>query len=182
MNIKNLEKITLLTPRLYLKTFQAGYGSFIYEAVMESYELLFPWKIWILNDKDNLKPQDYEKFGMRKIQLLKENKDITFLIFEKDTNKFIGVVSLNQIILEENLGFLGFWIRQSCMGQGYAQEAANCLINFAFNELKFSQIKAVHGNGNIQSEKTLLKLGFELVKSHSDNFDDAWINYIKLNF
>lgn len=176
MNYHNLEQLNLLTPRLSLKPFQPGLGNCVFEAVLESYEILEPWRIWVLNDKDKLKPEDYEQFGIRKIQLLKENKDLTLLIFDRFSAELIGAVSINKI--ENNNGYLGFWIRKSCMQQGYAQEAANCLIEFAFNKLGHDCVNAMHEAGNTPSQKTLLKLGFKLV--NATDTSTKWLTYIKV--
>jgi RimJ/RimL family protein N-acetyltransferase len=172
MEEPNLKNLNLFTPRLSLKPCQPGMGEIIYEAIVESYEMLAPWKIWVWKEKEQLTPDDYEEFISRKIQLLKEKKDITFLVFERSSNHLIGAISINKIAQDNTHGFLGFWIRKSFMQQGYALEAATKVIEFAFNKLKHAKLCAVHEQGNNKSEKTLLKLGFKLIKK-----EDIWVHY-----
>lgn len=178
MDYSKLDKLEILTPRLSLKPFYSGLGEGIYEAVIESYDLLDQWKIWILNSKDKLNSYDYEQFGGYKLHLLKEGKDITLCIFNRNTAKFIGSVSINKINELHTHGYLGFWLRKSCLGKGYAIEAATYLINFVFTHLNYTQIKAVHEVGNIQSQKTLLSLGF-VVENSTHNIEENNINPIK---
>lgn len=180
---KNLQQIQLKTTRLILKPFKPGDGNAIYDAVMETYDTLELWDIWILNTKEKLTPNDYELFGMKKLQLLRENKDLTLLIFEQFSGKLIGSVSINQIDRENSYGSLGFWLRKSHMKKGYAQEAATCLIDFAFAHMGLSKIKAVHEYGNKKSEQTLLRLGFKIDESINTNISTSsnWVRYVKNN-
>lgn len=72
--------------------------------------------------------------------------------------RFIGVSDLDEISRHE--GELGYWFERSCWGQGYAFEAAQALVQFAFGEIGLSKLRSGHAADNPASGNVLLKLGF----------------------
>lgn len=71
--------------------------------------------------------------------------------------KIIGVVGVH---LRAEGPELGYWLRQSAWGQGYATEAARLALAFAFDELDLSEVEAGHFADNPASGRVLQKLGF----------------------
>jgi RimJ/RimL family protein N-acetyltransferase len=55
---------------------------------------------------------------------------------------------------------IGYWVRQSAMGQGYATEATNALTRYAFDVLGAQRVEIDHAEGNEASGKVITKLGF----------------------
>jgi len=55
---------------------------------------------------------------------------------------------------------LGYWLGKDFWGNGYATEAAQCLLDHASNELKLSKFKSSYMLGNDDSANVLRKLGF----------------------
>jgi ribosomal-protein-alanine N-acetyltransferase len=70
----------------------------------------------------------------------------------------IGVVDVDEISGGE--GELGYWFEKSSWGHGYAVEAAQAVVNFAFIKVGFSKLWSGHAADNLASGKVLLKLGF----------------------
>ncbi len=58
---------------------------------------------------------------------------------------------------------LGYVIDRDFWGQGIVCEAANALLDLAFNELDLAQVHAVHATANKQSERVLEKLKMQPV-------------------
>ena len=79
-------------------------------------------------------------------------------IFELTTNELIGCCGLRPY--KENVYEIGFHLRPKFWGQGYAFEAANATIQYAFAKLKAEKLFAGHNPNNIASKKLLKKLGF----------------------
>lgn len=73
---------------------------------------------------------------------------------------FIGGVGL-RLELEHHRAELGYWIGVPYWGNGYATEAAQALVRYAFDELKVNRIYASHVPNNPASGKILLKLGMK---------------------
>ena len=55
---------------------------------------------------------------------------------------------------------LGYWVGREHWGNGYATEAARCLLDHARNVLGINRFKSAYMLGNDQSGKVLKKLGF----------------------
>ncbi|HMS64732.1 MAG TPA: GNAT family N-acetyltransferase [Ignavibacteria bacterium] len=86
-----------------------------------------------------------------------ENTDYSFAI--ENDGKMTGGIGLHKKF--EHSAEVGYWIGEEYWGKGYATEALNKILDIGFNELNFSRIHAHVFEGNIASEKLLLKCGFE---------------------
>lgn len=82
-------------------------------------------------------------------------------IFHRETSAFIGCCGLRP--RSENVYEIGFHLCPEFWGQGYAVEAANAVISYAFTVLKAERLFAGHNPKNIASQKVLKKLGFTYV-------------------
>lgn len=59
---------------------------------------------------------------------------------------------------------LGFHLRPEYWGRGLAQEAAQAVIAYAFDELKLESLLAGHDPENLASRRILQKLGFRFLR------------------
>ena len=66
-----------------------------------------------------------------------------------------------------------FFYETSEWGKGYATEAIEAIINYAFDTLELHRIYADYYNTNIASEKVFSKLGFKIEGVYKDHF---WLN------
>lgn len=82
-------------------------------------------------------------------------------IVYRPTNTFIGTISLMNFTAHS--AELGYVIDRDFWGQGIVCEAANALLDLAFNELDLAQVHAVHATANKQSERVLEKLKMQPV-------------------
>jgi len=73
-------------------------------------------------------------------------------------DRMIGAVDVDEINNRE--GELGYWIEKSSWGKGYAFEAAQAAVDFAFNEVGLVTLRSGHAVDNPVSGKVLVKLGF----------------------
>ena len=85
-------------------------------------------------------------------------------IFMKDTNEFMGCCGLRPYDLEKNIYEVGIHILPQYWGKGIASEALNKVIEYAFEELKVSNLFAGHNPENSASKKLLTKVGFRFVR------------------
>lgn len=72
--------------------------------------------------------------------------------------RVIGVADIDEIA--DRAGELGYWFEKSSWGHGYAFEAAQAVVNFAFGTAALSKLWSGHATDNLASGKVLLKLGF----------------------
>ncbi len=106
------------------------------------------------------------------VQKLKDKKEEYDFAVKKD-GKLIGELCLY------NFDFfgtaeLGFRFIPKEQGNGYATESATALIDYAFNKLKVTYLKARAFKENLPSNKLLTKLGFNKIS------EDEKYNYYKL--
>lgn len=65
-----------------------------------------------------------------RLEFLKRYK-LHMRIFRRDTEGFIGCISLHHLNWELRSFEIGYWIRSTCAGKGYMTEAVNGITNFA---------------------------------------------------
>jgi ribosomal-protein-alanine N-acetyltransferase len=78
----------------------------------------------------------------------------------KDTKKVVGTICLFDFSSEKNSCEIGYELMTSFQGQGIMIEAAQAVIDFVFQTLKFKKILAFTHNENQNSTNLLLKLNF----------------------
>lgn len=91
----------------------------------------------------------------------KQNHEINFAVEEKATGKMIGTISIFSFNPEHRLAEIGYSFAKKCWGHGYATEALNKLIEYAFFTLKLHRLEAQCDSRNMRSARVLQKCGFE---------------------
>jgi len=85
-----------------------------------------------------------------------------FAVVLADTAEFIGSITLRLMKVGSPLGEIGYCYSRSAWGKGYASEAAETLLRFAFDELCMQKISATCDPFNFASAKVLQKSGMKL--------------------
>lgn len=98
----------------------------------------------------------------KEISTEEEHKVQYWPIFELESDELVGCCGLRPYA--ENEYEIGFHLRPKFWGKGYASEAANAVIDYAFTVLKAKKLFAGHNPKNIVSRKVLSKLGFIYVR------------------
>ncbi|MBS8263918.1 N-acetyltransferase [Mesobacillus boroniphilus] len=148
------------TERLILRApNRTGDGSIVNQAIRDSFSELKAW----LPFAQKLPEVEETEINLRKahINFLKR-ESFRFLIFKKETNEFIGSVSLQGIDWAIPKCEIGYWINTKFSGSGYMTEAVKALTNFGLNHLKFNRIEIRCESTNLKSRAIPEKLGFEL--------------------
>lgn len=96
-----------------------------------------------------------------------------YAICEKGTDKAIGAIELKlnghtDMTERDDECELGYWIGKPFWGQGLMPEAAEALIDHAFNNLGMKTIWCGYYDGNTKSRRVQEKLGFEYHHTCSD--------------
>lgn len=79
-----------------------------------------------------------------------------------ETGEFIGFIGLSFQDYESNFNpavDIGWRIKKSAWGNGYATEGAKRCLEFAFNDLKLESVVSVCTIGNSKSERIMKKIG-----------------------
>ena len=85
---------------------------------------------------------------------------LTLGITELATAEKLGSIGVKIVNHEAKIGEVGFMMKPSAQGQGFASEALSLLKEYAFAELKLNKLTAICSVNNLGSYKLLEKLGF----------------------
>ena len=87
---------------------------------------------------------------------------------EKSSQEFIGLVGLHhsdlRIFAGKEAVEIGWRLRKEFWNRGYATEAAQACLDFAFQQAGLSEVYSFTSLLNIPSQKVMQKLGMEFVK------------------
>lgn len=128
-----------------------------YEAVVESWTELEPFQPWLPKTTSVESCVQYSRWvapqwGTR----------FDYQIFTLDTNRFVGQANLEDFRPDIPSIMVGYWVRTSETGKGYATEAARLLMECAFTALKVNRFELRCDARNAKSQRVAEKLGLEL--------------------
>ena len=89
-----------------------------------------------------------------------EGQNVNWAITLRDSGTFIGLICLWNFSEDRTIAETGYELNPDYHGQGYMNEALNCILNFGFTTLKLSMIEAYTQKGNTNSIRLLTKNGF----------------------
>lgn len=147
------------TERLLIRAPLWGDGASMNEAVRESINELKPWMAFAqvvptLEESEKVSRECRLEF-LRRVKL-------HMRIFTKDTDHFIGCISLHHINWELRNFEIGYWIRSSFAGKGYMTEAVNGIADFAVRELEANRLEIRCSAKNTKSAAVAERTGFTL--------------------
>src|SRR5262245_49334265 len=122
----------LETARLILRCPQAGDGAEFNAAVVESLPQLQPWFEWAMQIPT---VEDSEAYIQYVVGRIAAQKELTWLLFLKEKPILIGVVSFHNLDWSVPKLMMSFWVRTHYARQGYMTEAAQKLVDLAFETL-----------------------------------------------
>lgn len=150
---------SLATPRLVLRATRAGMGPVVNAAVLESHGLLKPWMPWA-QEPQGLEAAEEHCREMQAKWHAREMLDFCF--HRRHDGEFVGKGGLHTIDWRIPRLEIGYWIRTSCAGQGYATEATLALAEFARDRLQARRLEITADAANAASRRVAEKAGFEL--------------------
>ena len=127
--------------------------------VIDSLELLKPWLPWatdgysMKNEMSFLKGQCIERYN--------DKSGYAYLIRDKKTHKFCGVIDIIRIDEDAKVGEIGYWLAKSAQGKGYMTKAVLLLEKTAF-ENGFNRMEIRNEPQNIKSVNVPKRAGYRL--------------------
>jgi [ribosomal protein S5]-alanine N-acetyltransferase len=91
---------------------------------------------------------------------IKKNNSFYWVITLTKTKTFVGTICLFDFLNEKNSCEIGYELMTKFQGQGIMKEAAEVVIDYAFQTLQFKKIVAFTHNRNQNSTKLLTKFNF----------------------
>jgi RimJ/RimL family protein N-acetyltransferase len=148
--------IELVSRRLLLRRFRLDDAEAICQAVRESIAELARWLSWC-------RPQytiaDTRAFLEGRSAAFRNDGEYAFAVLERGGGRFVGACGVNQIDKANARANLGYWMRTSATGRGYATEATLVLARWAFESLALERIEIVAAVGNDASGRVAAKAG-----------------------
>jgi len=147
----------IVTPRLVLRPPQAGDGAALTEAKAETWDDLRRWMPWTDAGQDAEMDEVYVREQQAEYIL---RKDMIVIGIEKETGRPVIWSGLHRLDWDRRRFEIGYWVRKSAQGKGYATESTNALLRYAFNALQAKRVEISHAGGNEKSRRVIEKLGF----------------------
>jgi RimJ/RimL family protein N-acetyltransferase len=148
----------ILTERLVLRCWDPGDAPLLKEAIDSSLENLGRWMPWAREEPTTIE---------EKAQLLRRfrgrfdlGKDFVYGIFDSDETEVVGGTGLHTRAGENALE-IGYWIRDSRVGNGYATEATAALTRVAFEISGVDRVEIRVDPANTTSLGIPRRLGFD---------------------
>ncbi len=126
----------------------------LHAAVSESVGQLRPWMPWC---HPQYQLDDARQWIAAQVALAQKGLAYEFAILSAD--QYVGGCGINQINLANRFANLGYWIRASAMGRGFAPAAVRQLAAFAFEETNLVRLEIVCAAGNVRSQRVAEKVG-----------------------
>jgi ribosomal-protein-serine acetyltransferase len=145
--------------RLILRAVQLDDAPRINTAVHESINALRPWMPWA-NELPSL--ADTEAFGRQAQSEFQSRVGLTYQLRGRSDNRLPGMTGFHDIDWSVPRVEIGYWLRTTCGGRGYATEAVERLTKFAFDELGAQRVAITMDDLNQRSWRVAERAGFRL--------------------
>lgn len=173
--------------KLILRKYEIDFAPLLFEAAVESKGGEFSrWMPWC---HENYTIEESESFITAGIEKWKNETEYDFAIFDRQTDKFAGGVSLNLFNTHRGSCNLGYWVRTSFQKRGIAHTAARLLAKTGFEDLPLNRIEIAAAVENIPSQKAAEKAGAaregvlrQLISVGGRQHDAAMFSFIRKDF
>lgn len=150
------------TERLILRPALPGDGATVHEAMQETWDDLQHWMVWA---QKRMTAEEVEANTREAYGDFVQRKDMRIHGYEKQADGLAGRFVLSSGIHRFDWHVrrfeIGYWVRKSAWGQGYATECAGALMRYAFDVMGARHVCIEHADGNEASRRVIEKLGFE---------------------
>jgi len=147
------------SPRLLIRPKQHGDGAPAVAAISETWNELHQWMDWAENLSDFTADQQELRISDQIANFL-SRQELNLLGLEVATGQPVIWCSFYDIDWQARECYTGFWVRKSAQRRGFATEATNALLRYAFAALSMRRVHITHSQGNIASRRIVQKLGF----------------------
>jgi ribosomal-protein-serine acetyltransferase len=147
--------VILEAPSLSLRPWRPDYAPALHDAVQESVESVGRWLPWCHAGYDL---DEALKWVALAEQSWADGEDYAFALFDRQ-HRLLGGMGLNQLDERDLRANLGYWLRPSATGQGYATLAGRAVAAFGFEALALRRIEVVAAVGNLASQRCAERIG-----------------------
>jgi len=145
----------ITTARLTLERFERSDALDLFDAASTSIDAMYPFLPWC-------HPQYSLEDAHEAIQTAQSNWALedawAFAVRIKTTGEFIGGCGLSRVDEHRNAN-LGYWIKSTQVGQGYASETTRALVAYGLHHLQLVRVEIMISTLNSASVKVAEKSG-----------------------
>jgi RimJ/RimL family protein N-acetyltransferase len=160
----------LESQRLALRPFQVEDAAALHEALAESIEELrcHLWFLpWVAQEQSIASAEARCRTAQANFLV---RADLPYLAFNKETGRLIGSIGLHRTDWTVPKTEVGYWVRTSEVGRGYASEGVDVLVDWALSELRAIRVELVTLEQNLGSRAVAERCGFTLEGVHRNVF------------
>ena len=149
----------LESERLSLRCPREDDAPAVLEAIRETFDDLHAWLPWA-ERLPTLEEQCVHAAASRR--RFEASEDFTLYLFERAGGSFVGGSGLHRIDWSVPRFEIGYWVRASRQGRGYAAEVTRTLAAAAFERLGAARVEIRADPRNARSRRVAERAGFEL--------------------
>jgi RimJ/RimL family protein N-acetyltransferase len=131
----------------------------LWAAIEESRAHLAPWMPWVSTYHA---PRDASAAVRRFRAKWLTREDLHVVIFDRSNNRLLGGSGLHRMDWQIRRFEIGYWLRPSATGHGYATETVQLLTRLAFDTLAANRVEIRMDVENVRSRAVPERLGFPL--------------------
>jgi RimJ/RimL family protein N-acetyltransferase len=150
------------TARLELRPFELQHAQALHEALAESINELREtlWFLpWVAEPPTLASARERCRKAAANFLL---RADLPYLAFDKSSGRLVASAGLHRTQWELPRTEVGYWVRSSEVGKGYASEAVQALVAWALGSLGAQRVELVTDELNAGSRRVAERCGFEL--------------------
>jgi RimJ/RimL family protein N-acetyltransferase len=148
----------LATERLQLRSMRPGDGRELNAAIVESWRELSRWLPWAVGQPQTVEAS--EQFARVSHAAFLNRTGLRMVMVEPGGARIVGCAGLHRMDWSIPRFEIGYWVRSSSSGQGYATEAVRALTRFAFTELAAARVEIKCSHRNVRSQRVAERCGF----------------------
>ncbi len=141
---------------VYLEPVTESLADQIFTATEESKKELYRFMPF-----SNETVEDVKKFCRSVQEHRLKGEELHLAIFDSDTDTFAGVIGVFHFRYFTPSAEIGYWIRSSVAGKGFATDAVKALLTFLRDTLSIVRVDAEVAEDNIGSRRVMEKCGFQ---------------------
>jgi ribosomal-protein-serine acetyltransferase len=148
--------VELFGRHVVLRPLTEAHESVLYDAVRESIAEVGRWLPWCHSE---YRLQETCEHLASRTSAWIAGTEYSFGVFKQTDDRFLGGVGINFIDWVARRGNLGYWIRTSAAGCGYASDAARTLGHWGVTGLGLQRLEIVAAVENVGSQRAAEKAG-----------------------
>jgi RimJ/RimL family protein N-acetyltransferase len=148
--------LELRDERLKLRPWQDRDASELHHAVQESVDSVGKWLPWCREHYSRADATSWTRLSQATWRM---GEQFAFAICDAPTGHLLGGAGLNRRDPQHRSANLGYWIRQSRQGFGFAAAAGALVAQFAFERLGLIRVELIIQPENRASRRTAEKMG-----------------------